>query len=97
VYNYINHHYAEDIKLKTIARKFGYNSSYLGRIFTQKYKISFNDYLHQVRIEKAMELLRSEDYKIYEIAGLVGYSNVDYFHVKFREYVGTTPAKFKKG
>ncbi len=96
VLGYINHHYDEDIKLKTLARKFGYNSSYLGKIFSQKYEVSFNDYLHKVRIEKAMELLIGENYKIYEIANLVGYANVDYFHIKFREHAGTTPAKYRE-
>ncbi len=96
ILGYINHHYNEDIKLKTLARKFGYNSSYLGKIFSQKYDVNFNDYLHKVRIEKAMELLLGENYKIYEIANLVGYANVDYFHIKFREYVGTTPAKYRE-
>lgn len=96
VLGFINHHYDQDLKLKTLAQKFGYNSSYLGQIFSQKYGVSFNDYLHKVRIEKAMELLLYGDYKIYEIANLVGYANVDYFHIKFREHAGTTPAKYRK-
>lgn len=96
VISYINHHYNEDIKLKTLADKFGYNSSYLGKIFNQKFEVSFNDYLHKVRTEKAMELLLGENYKIYEVADMVGYANVDYFHIKFREHVGTTPAKYRE-
>lgn len=79
ILNYINHNYASQLKLETLAPLFGYNSSYLGKLFTQKMGVRFNTYLDQVRIEKATELLDQTDMKIYEIAASVGYKNVDYF------------------
>ena len=95
IVEYIKHHYDKDLKLKTLAPKFGYNSSYLGKIFAKKFGSSFNDYLHQVRIEKSKELLLNAKYKVYEVSELVGYKNVDYFHLKFKNFEGCTPNDYR--
>lgn len=93
---YINHNYADNITLDNIAPLFGYNSSYLGRIFSKKMGENFNSYVGRVRIEHAKEMLRQEDTRIYVIAEKVGYRNADYFHIKFKEYVGVSPAEYRK-
>ncbi len=96
ILHYIHHNYAGNITLETIAPLFGYNRSYLGKIFTKKMGQNFNAYVDHVRIEKSKELLLSENSKIYLIAERVGYRNVDYFHIKFRKYVGMSPAEYRK-
>lgn len=93
---YIEHHYMRNITLESIAPLFGYNSSYLGKIFNKKAGKNFNTYLDQLRIEHSKELLLDQDRKVYEIAEKVGYRNVDYFHIKFKKYVGQTPAEFRR-
>ena len=93
---FIRQNYRENLKLETIAPLFGYNSSYLGKVFNRKVGMNFNAYLDEVRIEAAKKLLASEDMKVYEVSDLVGYSNTDYFHKKFRKYVGMTPAEYRK-
>ncbi|MGB8453915.1 MAG: response regulator [Anaerocolumna sp.] len=93
---YINHNYRDNIKLETIAPLFGYNSSYLGKIFNKKMGESFNSYIDHMRINHTMELLLQKNLKVYEIAELVGYKNVDYFHKKFKKYVGESPAEYRK-
>lgn len=94
---YIDHHYSENIKLEAIAPLFGYNSAYLGKIFTKSVGESFNAYVDHKRIDHSKELLLENTLKVYEIAEQVGYKNVDYFHKKFRKYVGMSPAEFRKG
>lgn len=94
---YIDHHYQENIKLEAIAPLFGYNSAYLGKIFTKSVGESFNAYVDHKRIDHSKELLLENTLKVYEIAEQVGYKNVDYFHKKFRKYVGMSPAEFRKG
>lgn len=96
ILHYINHNYAENITLENIAPLFGYNHSYLGKIFTKKIGQNFNSYVDHVRIGKAKEMLIHDDAKIYTIAERVGYKNVDYFHIKFKKYVGKSPAEFRK-
>lgn len=96
ILQYIQHNYREDLKLGSIAELFGYNSSYLGKVFTKTVGKSFNSYVDEVRIENSKRLLIGDTCKVYEIAQLVGYANVDYFHKKFRKYVGMSPAEFRK-
>lgn len=93
---YIDHNYQNNIKLETIAPLFGYNSAYLGKIFNKTVGESFNSYVDHIRIEHSKALLLQNNYKVYEIAERVGYRNVDYFHKKFRKYVGESPAEFRK-
>jgi len=96
VLSYINQNYRDNIKLDTIAPLFGYNSSYLGKIFNKKMGESFNSYIDHVRIENSKMLLLQNNMKVYEIAEYLGYKSVDYFHKKFKKYVGVSPVEFKK-
>lgn len=96
IIGFINHNYADDLTLESISPLFGYNSAYLGKIFTKKTGVTFNSYLDSIRITQAKKLLTTENLKVYEVATRVGYSNVDYFHIKFKKYVGMSPAVFKK-
>lgn len=93
---YIDHNYKTNIKLETIAPLFGYNSAYLGKIFTKSTGENFNSYVDHMRIEHSKELLMENRLKVYEIAEQVGYKNVDYFHKKFKKYVGMSPAEYRK-
>jgi two-component system response regulator YesN len=96
IINYIDHNYANNITLENIAPLFGYNSSYLGKIFSKRIGENFNSYVDHIRIERSKELLQNEDIKVYTVAERVGYRNVDYFHIKFKKYVGQSPAEFRR-
>lgn len=93
---YINHNYAENLKLESIAPLFGYNSSYLGKLFSQNVGESFNSYLDSLRIRTAQKMLAENTFKIYEISEKIGYKNTDYFHKKFKKYTNMTPAEYRK-
>lgn len=93
---YIDHNYQTNIKLESIAPLFGYNSAYLGKIFTKTTGESFNSYIDHKRIDQSKELLKENNLKVYEVAEQVGYKNVDYFHKKFKKYVGISPAEYRK-
>lgn len=95
VLHYIDHNYATNIKLEVIASLFGYNSAYLGKIFNKTVGESFNSYVDKVRIDHAIELLMDNKLKVYEIAERIGYKNVDYFHKKFKKYIGVSPAEYR--
>ena len=93
---YIDHNYQTNIKLESIAPLFGYNSAYLGKIFTKSTGESFNSYIDRKRIDQSKELLKENNLKVYDVAEQVGYKNVDYFHKKFKKYVGISPAEYRK-
>ena len=48
-----------------------------------------------MRINHAIELLMDNKLKVYETAERIGYKNVDYFHKKFKKYVGVSPAEYR--
>ncbi|NIK71979.1 response regulator [Paenibacillus sp. BK720] len=94
VIDFIQRHYHENLKLETMAEIYNYNKGYLGRMFKQHTGDSFHTYLDKVRIQQAIQLLK-EGHKVYEVSELVGYPNVDYFHCKFKKYVGASPSSIK--
>lgn len=96
ILHYIHCNYASNITLENIAPLFGYNRSYLGKIFTRKMGQNFNSYLDTVRIERSKEMLLQDEAKVYVIAERIGYKNVDYFHIKFRKYVGMSPSEYRR-
>lgn len=96
VVQYIKSNYSSELRLETLAQIFGYNSAYLGKVFHQYTGENFNNYLDAIRITEAKRLLASDEYKVYEVAELVGYGNINYFHNKFKKYVGVSPLTYKK-
>ncbi|ULT57626.1 response regulator transcription factor [Neobacillus drentensis] len=95
LFAFIHENYHKNIKLELLAEIFNYSSPYLGKLIKNTTGESFNTYLDHVRIQKAKELLKKNT-KVYKVAELVGYTNVDYFFSKFKKYVGVSPSAFKK-
>lgn len=91
----IDEHYAENLSLKDLGKKYYVNSVYLGQVFKKEIGKSFKDYLNMVRIEKAATLLKETDERVYAIAEKVGYQKVDYFINKFVSIKGTTPHQYR--
>lgn len=96
VKRYINRHYNENLTLKKIAGEFFMNPVYLGQLFKKTYGIYFKDYLLEVRIEKAKQILRQTDMRIYEVAEQVGFGSPDYFVTQFEKMEGSTPSKYRQ-
>lgn len=92
----INDNYASNITLKGLSEKYCLNSAYLGQLFKKQFNCYFKDYLNNIRITKAEELLAKTDKKVYEIAGEVGYHDLDYFVDVFIKAKGCTPARYRK-
>ncbi len=91
----VERNYGEKLTLEVLAEAFNYGSGYLGRLFKKYTGENFNTYVDKVRIIKAKELLQ-QGMKVYQVASMTGYSNVDYFHSKFRKYAGISPSRFRK-
>ena len=96
VKNYVDTHYAENITLKEICEKHFYNDSYVCRKFKQVFDCSFDQYLRQVRIKQAGELLLSTQLSIAEIAERCGYATAWTFRRAFVHVTQKTPSEFKK-
>lgn len=93
---YIEKNYAHNITLQTIADKFNMDYFYLSRKFVSHFDMSFRKFINKVRMEKAMELIKKSDYKLKDIAELVGYENYESFSKTFNKHFGKTPTDFMK-
>lgn len=92
---YIQANIAEEISLPFICKRFGVSQTYLSKIFRKYEETSFNNYLINLRIEKAKELLRdSEGIYIKDVAAMVGYKDQFYFSRIFRSIVGVCPSDY---
>ncbi|MDF2959382.1 MAG: hypothetical protein K0S39_1117 [Paenibacillus sp.] len=96
VTDYLEVHYNEDITLDSVAEKLDISGGYLSTYFKEKTGNNFIDYVHEVRINKAKELLLRSELKIQETAAKVGYHNLNSFNRMFKKYTGMTPSEFKK-
>ena len=85
-------HYEKDLTQEFVASLFRMNRSYLSSAFKARTGISFVDYVNQVRISHAKEMLKKTDKKTYQIAQAVGYENAKYFFQENgRNYTGAVP------
>ncbi len=85
----------EDLTLEDVARHVNLAPSYLSFIFKQEAGTNFVDFLNQIRLEKAKQLLMISDCKSYEVSYKVGYNNPTYFSTIFKKYVGVSPTEYK--
>lgn len=93
---YIDDYYYEPITLNDMAKKYFMNVTYFSRKFKHEIGVNFNDYVRNIRLQKAAELLLNTDLKVYEIAQKVGFDNENYFMKKFREEYGITPSLYRE-
>ena len=94
VIQYVHTNYSSDITLESVAKNFYFNSSYLSRFFKGKTDVNFVDYLTEVRINKAKELLKTRRYTVNQVGDMVGYPNTRYFVRVFKNKTGMTPHQY---
>ncbi|WP_282936530.1 response regulator [Paenibacillus sp. RC67] len=93
---YIENNYGtEGLSLQEVARFVHISPTYLSILFKKEKNITFSDFLLQVRMKAATELLRMSGLKSYEVAEKVGYSNPQYFSQCFKKYTGFSPTDYK--
>lgn len=95
--DYIHQHYMENISLTGTAEAVHKSSSYFSCIFKKEMGVNFNEYLNQIRIEKAKQLLRMPDAAVYQVAEKVGFRDYKYFTKVFRKLCGCSPGEYGKG
>lgn len=94
---YIKNNYSRDISLEDVSRAVNISPYYFSKIFKEDTGENFIEYLTNIRIEKAKELLETTDYSMKEICAEIGYSDPNYFSRSFKKNVGVTPTEYKEG
>lgn len=93
---YIQQNYMKYITLKEVSGVVGFNDSYFSSLFKKQCGKSFSEYLSEVRMNKAKELLKESNLIVAEICQRVGYSDLKHFTKNFKRLTGLTPNEYRK-
>ncbi|PWV99504.1 helix-turn-helix protein [Paenibacillus cellulosilyticus] len=88
--------YHEDITLERIAESLHVNRNYLSQLFKRVTGEPFVTYFNKFRIRKAIELIETGNYMVYEVSERVGFQNSTYFSQVFKSITGCSPSEYKR-
>lgn len=94
--DFVERCYHEDLSLERIAARLHVNRTYLSQLFKRVTGEAFVTYVNKYRIRKAIELLRTGKYMVYEVSERVGFQNATYFSQVFKSIAGCTPSEYDK-
>jgi two-component system response regulator YesN len=95
---YIEANYSlNHLNLDRVAEKLNLSPSYLSKLLKQETGLSFIDYLTNVRIKRAIDIMSNPTMKIYQVAEFVGYNNQHYFCKAFKKVMGFSPTEYRGG
>ncbi|MBD2868959.1 response regulator [Paenibacillus arenilitoris] len=95
VNKFIRGRIAYDVSLTALAEAVYLNPSYLSLLYKQTTGQNISDYITNVRLEKARELLAATPLKIHEVAAAIGFDNAGYFTRFFRKHTGIGPQDYR--
>ncbi|BBH18815.1 DNA-binding response regulator [Paenibacillus baekrokdamisoli] len=97
IMQYISEHFSEEsLTIPAIAQNMYLTPTYVCKIFKNKTGKTINQYITEVRIEKAKELLKEEKIKLLEISHRVGYLSPNHFAKTFKKLTGMNPSEFRE-
>lgn len=96
VLDYVNYNYTKNITLKKMSKLYFINEKYLGKLLKAQYKMPFHEYLNNLRLKAAENLLKTTSKSIIEIAYDCGYQSVNYFNRRFYKKYNVTPSEYRK-
>ncbi|OZB96417.1 response regulator [Paenibacillus sp. XY044] len=94
--DYVREHYRKPLTIRKLAEVFYLHPVYLGQLLLKKNGISFNEMLHNLRIEEAVRLLENSRLKNSEIAERIGYGHYGQFLKQFEARHAMSPNEYKK-
>ncbi|MBO5070339.1 MAG: helix-turn-helix transcriptional regulator, partial [Roseburia sp.] len=86
-----------DFSITVLADKFQVSVAYMSYLIKKETNQTFSDYLWELRLTKAKELLLTTSQSVDEISLAVGYANTSSFRRKFKQVTGLTPSQFRNG
>jgi two-component system response regulator YesN len=93
---FMESHYSQDISLQDVAEAVYLTPNYFANLFKERTAETVLNFLADIRINKAKQLLKQSDLKLSDISGQVGYTDAKYFGQVFRKRVGVTPLEYRK-
>lgn len=92
---YMCAHYKENLSLRSVAESVFLSPNYLGALFRTELGESFTDQLIRIRIQRAKDMLKNPEFKLYEVADQIGYQNMGYFTGLFKRMTGLSPKEYR--
>lgn len=92
---YINSHYTDRLSVKELAQKFGYNPSYLSRLFKQQNGITLIEYIYEIRLNELYQSLMTSDLPIKALLKLHGLNNERTTREMFKKMYGVLPNQIR--
>ncbi len=96
IVHYVDEHLGEEISLADVADAVHLSKNYLCSIFKREQGETFFSYLTKVRMDRAKQLLRRTEHKVYVIAEMVGYTDYPYFSQVFKKHTGITAGEYRE-
>ncbi|HMR82639.1 MAG TPA: AraC family transcriptional regulator [Niabella sp.] len=96
VCKFVHDHAGDSITLEEVARKIHLSKSAFCKFFKRTMKVTFSEYINDIRIANACRLLIFSDHTIREIAVETGFDNITYFNRVFFKKKNCTPSAFRK-
>jgi AraC-like DNA-binding protein len=95
VQRYVEEHYSEAITLDGISQVACLEARYFSKFFHRKVGVTFTSWLSYVRINEALDRIRSSDCSISQIASEVGFEDLRTFQRAFKKHTCCTPREFR--
>lgn len=93
---YIRRNYQRDLSLDEVSRQMDISPYYFSKLFKEETGYNFVEYVTNLRIGKAKELLMQDESSMKEICASVGYSDPNYFSRIFKKNTGLTPTEYRE-
>ncbi|MBM7599957.1 two-component system response regulator YesN [Virgibacillus halotolerans] len=93
---YIHQHFEQAMTLEDVADTVGLSPNYFSNMFKQEFGATFIDYLTEVRLQKAKQLLEENELSLKEISYLIGYKDPNYFSRVFKKHYHESPKHFQQ-
>ncbi len=95
IIHYLMEHYQEPaLSVASLAEHFNLTVSYMGSVFKKVNHTSILQFLTTLRMTEAKNLLKTRQYKVAEVADMVGYTDVFYFSKRFKAFCGYSPKEY---
>ncbi|WP_256759736.1 response regulator [Cohnella sp. WQ 127256] len=97
VIHYIKEHFGDmDLTTRSIADNTYLSQNYMCALFKKETGKTINEYITELRLERAKELLKDRHVKLYEIALSIGITDPNYFSSMFKKSTGYTPSQYRE-
>lgn len=92
----LNERFCEDISLASVAKALSVTPQYLSKVFSEEMGVKFSEYLSELRLRYAAELLQLSERSVTEVCYACGYGNLSHFLRCFKRRFGVTPKEYMK-